>query len=291
MQGGYSMCTAEIVSPHVVMTAAHCVEDSQVSRFDVFLGHDLDDPAQSGDPSLWLKVSETHYDSKFNINDLENGHDIAVAILTKATTIPPLAINRTPLGQTNMGQMVRLVGYGVNNGWQQTGSGKKRVVSTPLADYDQKFVVMGDSAHGTCQGDSGGPAFMTIAGKEVIVGVTSFGGWGCQDGGWDTRIDTMGAPFVDGWINKVDPNTPGGGGGGGSGGPPNTGSGHLGPNPADVAGDPHAPDPGAAGDPLPTGGSDASSGCTMGGRPLGAPLWLGLVVLVIVVRRRRRATS
>src|SRR6478736_5769536 len=76
MQGsganGYSICTAEIVSPHVVMTAAHCVDPATVgsgNTFDVFIGSNLNG-AEGNDASKWLSVKETHYNTNFDPNQL-----------------------------------------------------------------------------------------------------------------------------------------------------------------------------------------------------------------------------
>jgi V8-like Glu-specific endopeptidase len=283
---GYSMCTAEIVSPHVVMTAAHCVDPAEtgpVKRFDIFLGDDLDDPQLSADPKMWLKVKSTHHDPKFDGQRLGDGHDVAVVILDQPTTIAPLPLNRTPLTQASMGQMLRLVGYGVTNGWTQQGSGRKRQTSTPLSDYDQTFITFGNAQKGTCQGDSGGPAFMVIGGVEQIVGVTSFGDQGCQQGGWDTRVDTIGVPFVDPFIAMHDP---AGGSGGGAGGTPP----RLSPDPGQLGHSdvtdavPAQPRPGAH-DPAAcdTGGCDLAPRAHHG--------WTGyfLGLLLLILSRRRRA--
>ena len=184
----------------------------------MFFGSDLNDNQQAADPALWLSVASTSYTPAFDIDDLSGGNDIAVAILAKPTTIPPLPLNRFPLSQQWNGKNVRLVGYGVTNGWQQQGSGTKRVTSTPLTNYDQRLIWFGTPQKGTCQGDSGGPAFMTVAGVEYIVGVTSFGDQGCQSGGYDTRVDTIGTAFVDPFIAKYDPQAAGPDGGAGDGG-------------------------------------------------------------------------
>ncbi len=274
--GGEAWCTAEIVSPHVVMTAAHCVspaEVGQVNRFDVFIGSDINDNQQAGDQSLWLTVSETHYNPAFDSLKLDSGQDVAVVILTDATPIKPLALNRTALTQPMMGQMVRIVGYGVTDGSQQQGSGTKRQAQTPLSDFDTNFIIFGTAQKGTCQGDSGGPAFMTINGAEVIAGITSFGDQGCTSGGYDTRVDTVAAAFVDPFIAQLDPPPPA---------PPLS---HAG-DPSYPAPATAAPLPGSAGNPgdpsMPNG---AATGCTIAGHS--SPPLLPLLLLLALVTGRR----
>ncbi len=206
---GEAYCTAEIVSPHVLMTAAHCVDPTELggtATFQIFTGSDING-SQGSDQSLYFNVSTTHFNPAFDGNQVENGNDVGVAILAQPITITPIPMNRTALVQADVGQPLRLVGYGIDDGNDQQGTsaGTKRVVSTPLTDYDDKLIDFGDASKGTCEGDSGGPAFMTIGGTEVIVGITSFGPQGCNGGSTDTRVDTISVPFVDMYVAQADP--------------------------------------------------------------------------------------
>jgi hypothetical protein len=45
---------------------------------------------------------------------------------------------------------------------------------------------------------------MTMGGREVIVGLTSFGDVNCAAGGYDTRVDTL-AAWVDTYVAQADP--------------------------------------------------------------------------------------
>jgi V8-like Glu-specific endopeptidase len=234
---GGSLCTAEIVSAHVVLTAAHCVSPSEVgagAQFTVFTGTDINQPTQQ------LAVRETHFDPQFDINNLGAGHDIAVAILANATTITPLRMNRAALTQAHVGQPVRFVGYGLSNAQTQTGAGTKRQTTTTLSGFDNVLLQFNDGVHETCNGDSGGPAFMDLGGGgEVIVGLTSFGDVNCNQGGYDTRVDKM-AAFVDPYVQANDP-------------PP--------VSPPDMAQPPSSqPDMGGGSGPIDPGGGDPSAG-------------------------------
>ena len=164
-----------------------------------------------------LAVKETHFDSSFDENHPENGHDVGVVILVNPTTITPVPYNRTPMPQTMVGQAARLVGYGITSGSDTSGAtaGTRREAPTTLANLDSLFVGLQDGQHGICEGDSGGPAFMKFDGVERIVGVTSFGFQNCPltppagtppgfEAGNDTRIDTY-ADFIDMYVNMSDP--------------------------------------------------------------------------------------
>ena len=120
------------------------------------------------------------------------------------STVAPLVFNRAAMDTGFDGNSVRFVGYGLDNGTAQTGAGIKRTTTTMLTDHTPLILHFSDGTHETCNGDSGGPAFMTVGGKEVIVGLTSYGDVNCNMGGYDTRVDAY-AAFIDGYVKKADP--------------------------------------------------------------------------------------
>jgi len=216
-----SLCTGEIVSPHVVLTAAHCLDPALLGGsgaiFDVFTG------TMPSATTPKLAVQETHFNTSFDSNHPENGNDVGVLILAAPANITPLPYNRTAIPQSMVGSAARVVGYGITSGSDSMGTtaGTKREAPTTLAHLDNLFVGLQDGLHGICEGDSGGPAFMTFNGSERIVGVTSFGFTNCPltppagtpsgfEAGNDTRIDTY-ADFIDQWVLMFDPPAKGSG--------------------------------------------------------------------------------
>lgn len=205
-QSGGSLCTAEVISPHVVLSAAHCTggENPAITNavWRVYPGSDFG-KATAAD---LLAVKEAHYNPKFDINNLPAGNDVGVAILQNAlpSTIVPLPYNHTSMDTGFDGKPVRFVGYGLDNGTAQTGAGVKRTTTTTLSDHSALLLHFADTAHETCNGDSGGPALMTLGGRETIVGLTSYGDVNCAMGGWDTRVDAM-AAWIDGYVQQADP--------------------------------------------------------------------------------------
>ena len=205
-QQGGALCTGEVISPHVVLTAAHCTggEDPSVTNatWRVFLGDDF----STATAANLLAVKEVHYNPSFSISNLPGGNDVGVAILQDAlpSTIAPLPFNRASMDTGFDGQPVRFVGYGLDNATAQTGAGVKRTTTTTLSDHTSLLLHFSDGTHETCNGDSGGPAFMTLGGKETIVGLTSYGDVNCAAGGYDTRVDAM-AAWIDGYVQKADP--------------------------------------------------------------------------------------
>ena len=193
------LCTASVVAPTILLTAAHCVDPSiagEGNEYYMLTSHNLTDQAN---PSPRIKVASVHWDRRFSGQNLQGGHDIAVAILAEPTTLTPLKFNRGPLPQLSR---ARLVGYGLNNGQAQTGAGIKRTAEVPVSSIDEKFVVTG-SWFGTtmCSGDSGGPVLANVNGEELIVGVNSFGFIQCMGTGSSTRVDS----YLD-FVNQYLPN-------------------------------------------------------------------------------------
>ncbi|WP_394842411.1 trypsin-like serine protease [Pendulispora brunnea] len=181
-----SLCTGEVISPTVVLTAAHCItEVTPGSVHYVVPGNKF----QSVPASQWLAVKEVHADPAFDAQHLEAGHDIGVVILAQPTTIRPLPFLRAPLPVDAVGQRVRLVGYGLDNGFRQTGAGTKRTVNVPIVSIDDVTLETGNLFQKACSGDSGGPAFLDINGQETIVGVTSYGFIFCLFEAFYTRVD------------------------------------------------------------------------------------------------------
>ncbi|HKE18807.1 MAG TPA: trypsin-like serine protease [Kofleriaceae bacterium] len=197
--GSGFLCTGSLVSPHIVLTAAHCVGDQ--ATYGVFTGTRL--PA-TGALEV-LAVREVHADADFDDTQLEDGHDLGVVVLRDALTgIDPLEMNRSGVSSDMVGGSVRMIGYGLADDAEPDSSGVRRFVDTTLTSYTSFVLAVGDGAHGTCSGDSGGPALMTIDGREVIVGVTSFGTETCDQGSYESRLDPE-VGFVDDFIAEFDP--------------------------------------------------------------------------------------
>jgi hypothetical protein len=149
-----------------------------------------------------LAVREVHANPLWSTRNLAGGHDQGIVILSEPTSLPALPFNRQALAAASIGKPLRIVGYGLNDGAQQTGAGVKRQVLTKLRSIAAMLIGVGDTRHGTCNGDSGGPAFMKIDGVETIVGVTSYGNADCSDGGYDARVDTDLA-FIDTYLPRT----------------------------------------------------------------------------------------
>jgi secreted trypsin-like serine protease len=188
---GSADCTASLVSPRVLLTAAHCVEVGQ--RYRAAFG-----PNQSS-PTSTIDVLEIHADVAFVDGNWGAGHDVAVAILAMPATIAPIAVDRSPLPSTMLGQNVRLVGYGLTDA-SGGGGEEKREITLRVDEVNAQYLRVGVPGRAACSGDSGGPAFST-SGK--IIGITSYGtDDDCSNGiTYYSRVDAnmaFIAPYLDG---------------------------------------------------------------------------------------------
>ena len=186
-----ALCSGTVISPTVVLTAAHCVSPDVVGTGNTFYVLTANDLTDKTHPSPKLTVKETHFDPAFDIKQVFNGHDIAVVILDTPTTIKPIPWNKDVMADSLKGQPTRLVGYGLSDSFGETGAGIKRQVSVKLNSFDGLFVKTGTLIpwKGICSGDSGGPVLMKIGGVEKVVGVNSFGIIYCLSESSSTRVD------------------------------------------------------------------------------------------------------
>ncbi|CAG0902079.1 unnamed protein product [Darwinula stevensoni] len=193
--GSGAACSASILSEKWILTAAHCVVDSNNAfavAAKVYVGnadnrygalHDADSVARDG---------------AFNINNIGNGHDIAfyrlATPLTFSPSIQPICF---PTTDTVLGTAIsdcdqRIYGWGKIDAAGQTSTNTLQKLNvTVSADVsacssltDETVVcVRGDVANsGACFGDSGGPLVVRYNGRAFVTGIASYVVGGCAPG-------------------------------------------------------------------------------------------------------------
>jgi hypothetical protein len=231
---GRFRCSATLVSPTVLVTAAHCtdgVRGKTIVTFDTVAPEPIpragDDPGTgfsntgyTATPDGWLTgIPHAHplWDGELQLNDL---HDVGVVVLdapyTAATpaALPPLNYLET-LSQGNGGlnkQAFELVGYGVF--FEKPDGGPQKPAA--VRDLTRRFTTaVGQNATsqvlklaenqkdsraggGSCFGDSGGPVFH----GGLLVADTSFGASQfCRSFGGYYRLDIADArSFLDDFV-------------------------------------------------------------------------------------------
>jgi secreted trypsin-like serine protease len=160
--GRAGLCSGTVISPTVVLTAAHCFAFSNVASASV---------EQNGKVTPVKKLI-----AHPNVSRLSDGtvvHDVALVILNKAVNYPSLPLVRSK--DVTSGDDLFIYGYGLDeNGKLGQLKGGKMTVSSTTDDLI--IAIFDGSGSDTCNGDSGGPALLQVSdGTYGIVGTTSEG--------------------------------------------------------------------------------------------------------------------
>lgn len=160
-------CTATIVGPHVIVTAAHCGNTGAESKF-TYDGKDYS-----------AKVTRSPLFPNLD-------HDIAVGIVTEEIVgVDPISVG----GSATIGDDILLLGYGcINPGGGGGNDGILRAgesVITSFTGFD--MVSSTPSGAALCYGDSGGPAMTETDDGLRLLGINSKGN--ILDTNYNARLD------------------------------------------------------------------------------------------------------
>jgi hypothetical protein len=202
-----STCSATLIAPRTLMTAAHCVDPAVLSATTLTIVATNAPTLADVQPGVntWSVVeTRLHPDwrPQFGL-----ANDLAFALLESAPPgVTPLPWNRASIdGRT--GDLMRVLGYGTND-TTDAGIGVRREAELMINQLTARVITLGDGvSRGICHGDSGGPSLLLFNdGVERVVGVHSYTATpGCVDGA-DTRVDFHWA-FVSQWLIDKEPAT------------------------------------------------------------------------------------
>ncbi|HEX5741557.1 MAG TPA: serine protease [Pilimelia sp.] len=188
---GYAICGATLISPDILLTAQHCVDDA--TRLEAFVGK-VD--WKSAEPAGLKRES-----SQFRQGTGPLRGDWAVARLTTPLDLPAYPLLPASAAH-DAGPTFRALGYGKTAQKAPKSEQYLREVDLPAVPDSRcgaaprYEVCAGDWERGgvdTCQADSGGPLLKQVPGGWLQVGVTSWG-HGCgrpQSPGHYTRVSAV----------------------------------------------------------------------------------------------------
>jgi hypothetical protein len=207
--GTWIYCTGTLISPTVVLTAAHCGDPGQTTARVSFSSayHD-------GDTTY---TGRYYPDSRYGGGN-SDPHDIAVIVFAHAirgitpAQLPSAGLlDRLKADGTLKTSTFTSVGYGSYA--PQNGPGGK---TYPYDDVRQQthgsyntlenaWLKLSQNPStgngGTCYGDSGGPNFLGDSGSRLLVATTITGDSACRSTNVDYRLDTPDARgFLSGYV-------------------------------------------------------------------------------------------
>lgn len=207
INGGHNgMCTAVLVAPDMVLTAAHCVLDS--GNGDTFImAPDLDDAYLSDRHDVAEAIMHPGYDGQ-----AKHPHDVALLRLSESIEdVDFIPVYTGDVDSNWSGTWLHYVGYGANTYYGGPGAGLKRETDLQIswvASHEFSTYAV-DTNY--CSGDSGGPGFVELEDRWYVAGVVSsvyaleHGEDTCAGGGWSMRVDAEVGFLDDHYDPEIEP--------------------------------------------------------------------------------------
>ena len=199
--GTWLYCSGTLISPTVVLTAAHCAEDGEQVRVTFDPAYEAGDAVHRGT----FRADPAYPGTNADV------HDIAVVVLDRAVKgISPARLPKAgSLGGLKAGQPITSVGYGAYEVTNEPGGHRylyddvRMVATGSLNAVTATWLrISGNAATGdggTCYGDSGGPNF--LGSTDVVASTTITGDAICRATNDTYRMDTPSArAFLDDFV-------------------------------------------------------------------------------------------
>ena len=200
---GAAICSAVLISPRVLLTAAHCVDPvfHTATSLTVKATNKPDTVGLMQSDMIDVTLISRH--PSWNPADQQSDFDLAVLLLAVAPVgVPPPPLLRA-LPANPLSQHLTVIGYGRQSLSDAASSGTRRTVTVPLDGVGAATLDYGTNAvAGICAGDSGGPSLLGGA----VAGIHSRSEGSSCGLGVDIRVDRQLA-FLEAFITTNDPSS------------------------------------------------------------------------------------
>lgn len=180
---GMGICTGSLIAKNIVLTAAHCLDESESPIKNIFVVFAED--IESAKPEQIRVASTGVAHEGFAPSAPDSGKSWNDVALLKLSEDAPADFKLALLPEANLklnvGQQLIQSGYGraeADRSATTDSSGVLRTVSgigILAISLDGREIQMNEAKKGSCNGDSGGPAYLRTSKGQVIVGVDSRG--------------------------------------------------------------------------------------------------------------------